>query len=113
MTFLLALIAIAGIAAVVLRWSSAMFVTARHSIEWFVAGQIAQSRAQRGDISGMSEAAGVRARYRKDLLRSLARLGLWSAALLVLLLPGLWILIAACYNVFWFLPRQRIEISRA
>ncbi|HEX6558115.1 MAG TPA: hypothetical protein VF021_01595 [Longimicrobiales bacterium] len=105
MTLLLVLIALPGIAAVVLRWSNAMWATARHSLEWFVASQIADTRAQRGDISGMSEADMIRRKSRDAQSRDLLRLLFWSALLIVpLLLPGSFI-IYALYGLFWLVPR--------
>ena len=112
MTSLLILIALPGIAAVVLRWSRALFVTARHSLERFIAGQIADTRAQRGDISGMSEAESIRSKARAEALRSLLLVLFWSALLLgPLLLPGT-LLIYALYAVLWFLPRTGKTVAR-
>lgn len=105
MTFLLALIALPGIAAVVMRWLNAMFLTARHSLERFVAGQIADTRAQRGDISGMSEADSIRRKSRDAQLHGLRALLLWSSLLVLpVLLPGTF-LIYALYGFLWLLPR--------
>src|SRR5512141_951272 len=107
MTFLLAVIALPGIAAVLLRWSRAVFVTARHTIERFIAGQIADTRAQRGDISGMSEAESIRQQSRSAAVRSLVEVLGWSAALVLpVFLPGT-ILIYMLYGLLWFAPTQR------
>lgn len=101
-TFLLALIALPGIAAVLIRWSRSVFVTARHTIEWFVAGQIADQRAQRGDISGMSEAVTIRTRSRGALLSGVLRVLLYSAAIVIpMFLPGTF-LIYTLYGFLWF-----------
>jgi len=105
MTLLLALIALPGIAAVLLRWSSAVFGMARLSVERFVAGQIADSRAQRGDISGMTEAEAIRRRSRAEQLRLTLQILLWSAALLIpVLLPATFV-IYALYGLLWLVPR--------
>ena len=107
MTLLFAVIAIPGIAAVLLRWSSAALVVARYSLERFVAGQIADSRAQRGDISGMSEADNIRRKSRAAQRRALGLLLLWSAALVVpIVLPGTFI-IYILYGLLWLLPRPK------
>ena len=104
MTFLLALIALPGIAAVLLRWSRALLVTARYAIERFVAGQIADSRAQRGDISGMAEAEKIRRQSRDEAMRSLLAVVLWSALLIVpLFLPGT-LIIYALLGLLWLEP---------
>jgi hypothetical protein len=70
---LLIVIAIPGIAAVLLRWSTAVFQTARHSIERVVAKQVSDTRAARGDISGVTEAETYRCNSRAKQLRGLAR----------------------------------------
>jgi predicted metal-binding membrane protein len=113
MTFILAVIALPGIAAVLLRWSRAVFVTARYSIERFVAGQIADTRAQRGDISGMSEAEVIRRNSRAAAVRALLQLILWSVALIVpFFLPGT-LLIFVLYGLLWFVPsRPGTEVKR-
>lgn len=113
MTFLLAVIALPGIAAVLLRWSRAAFVTARHIIERFVAGQIADTRAKRGDISGMSEAEAIRQQSRAAAQRALWHLLFWSALLVFpLFLPIAWI-VYVLYGLLWFVPARRsTEVKR-
>jgi hypothetical protein len=105
----LVLIAIPGIAAVLLRWSTAVFLTARHSIELFVARQISDTRAARGDISGMSEAETYRENSRAQQLRGVIQVLFWSAALLLpLIMPGTF-LIYALYGLLWLAPARRSD----
>ena len=107
MSLLLVLLAIPGIAAVVLRWSMAVFVTARYSIERFVARQISDTRAARGDISGMTEAETFRRNSRAKQVRGVLEVLLWTGALVApLILPGTF-LIYALYGLLWFLPPRR------
>jgi hypothetical protein len=113
MTLLLALIALPGIAAVLLRWGRAVFVTARHSIERFVAAQIADTRAQRGDISGMAEAAKIKHKSQQEAVRSLLNVVLWSALLIgPIFLPGTLIIYAIC-GLLWLLPRSGKQMTRS
>lgn len=105
MTLLLALIALPGIAAVVLRWSTAMFGMARHAVERYVAGQVAESRAQRGDISGMSEAEIIRRRSREEQRRLLLQLLLWSGLLIAPLFLPATLVLYALYGLLWLVPR--------
>ena len=112
MTFFLVLIALPGIAAVLLRWSRALFVTARHSIERFVAAQIANTRAQRGDISGMAEAEKIRHNSQQEAVRSLLNVLLWSALLIgPLFIPGTFLIYALC-GLLWLVPRTKSQVTR-
>lgn len=113
MTLLLALIALPGIAAVLLRWFAAVVQAARFSAERFVASQIAGQRAQRGDISGMTEAENIRRRSRNEQLAGIGRVLLWSAALaLPVFLPGTFV-IYALFGLLWLTarPTSRSESS--
>ncbi|HUP88385.1 MAG TPA: hypothetical protein VM100_03505 [Longimicrobiales bacterium] len=106
MTLLLALIALPGIAAILLRWSAAVFKAARYSAERFVASQIADQRAQRGDISGMTEAENIRRRSRNEQLAGVGRVLFWTAAIAVpIFLPGTFV-IYALFGFLWFLPKS-------
>jgi hypothetical protein len=109
MIILLALLAVPGIAAVLLRWWHAAFGATRYSLERLVASQIAGRRAERGDISGLSEAEQVRQRARERQWRGLLRVAFWSAVLVVpLALPGT-LIIYALYSFLWLVPRQRAK----
>lgn len=113
MTLLLALIALPGIAAILIRWSAAVFNAARHSAERFVAGQIADQRAARGDISGMTEAENIRQRSRREQFDGLLRVLFWTAALAVpIFIPGTFV-IYALFGLLWLLPKptRRAEPS--
>ncbi|MGQ0560531.1 MAG: hypothetical protein ACT443_01505 [Gemmatimonadota bacterium] len=104
MSLLLVLIAIPGVAAVLLRLGIAVFWIARYSIERFVASQIAGRRAQRGDLSGMTAAEIIRRSSRRRQLHGLLRVLLWSGVLLApLWLPGS-LLIYALYTLLWLVP---------
>ena len=108
MSLLLLLIALPGIAAVLLHWSRAVFETARYSIELLVARQISDTRAARGDISGMSEAESFRQTSRARRWRSVTHTLIWTGVLLFpFMVPGT-LLIYALYGLLWFFPRKRV-----
>lgn len=111
MTLAFLILALPGLAAVLLRFGHALFGTVRHSVERIVAGQIADSRGQRGDISGMAEAEAYRKTCAKQQLHSAGQLVLWSAAIFApLLMPGTFI-IYVLYGVLWLLPRPKAKSS--
>lgn len=105
MTLLLALIALPGIAAVLVRWFAAVFGMARHSVERYVAGQIADNRAQRGDISGMSEAESIRRRSGAEQMRLLLQVLGWTGLLVAPLLLPASLVFYALYGLLWLVPR--------
>ena len=108
MSLLLVLIALPGIAAVLLHWSRSVFETARYSIELLVARQISDSRAARGDISGMSEAESFRQNSRAKRWRSVTHTLIWTGVLLFpLIIPGT-LLVYALYGLLWLVPRKRV-----
>ncbi len=108
MTILLILLAIPGVLAVLLRLGVALFGTTKHTIEWYVARQISNQRAERGDLSGLSEAEKIR----NEAARQQRRWGLhalaWTTLLaLPLLIPGA-VIVYPLYSVLWLMPRHRI-----
>jgi len=107
-SLLLVLIALPGIAAVLLHWSKSVFETARYSIELLVARQISDSRAARGDISGMGEAESFRQNSRAKRWRSVTHTLIWTGVLLFpLIIPGT-LLVYALYGLLWLIPRKRV-----
>ena len=108
MTIILILLAIPGVLAVLLRLGVALFSTARHTVEWYVARQITNQRAERGDLSGLAEAEKIRA----EAARQQRRWGLhalaWTTLLAFpLLVPGA-VIVYPLYSVLWLLPRHRV-----
>jgi hypothetical protein len=108
MTFVLILLAIPGVLAVLLRLGVALFGTTKHTIEWFVARQISNQRAERGDLSGLAEAEKIRG----EAARQQRRWGLhalaWTTLLAFpLLVPGA-VIVYPLYSILWVLPRHSI-----
>ena len=111
MTYVLILLAIPGVLAVLLRLGWALLATGKHALEWFVARQITNQRAERGDLSGLTEARKVR----DAAARQQRRFGLHAAVWLLLLalplfIPGA-VIVYPFYSVLWFLPGPRIPRS--
>jgi hypothetical protein len=113
MTFILILLAVPGVLAVLLRLGVALFAAAKHSVEWFVARQISNQRAERGDLSGLSEAEKIR----NEAGRQQRRFGLHALIWLTLLafplmVPGA-VIVYPLYSILWFLPRHRVPAKPA
>jgi hypothetical protein len=110
MTLLLILLAIPGVAAVMLRLFKALMRAARYSLERYVARQIVQQRATRGDLSGMAEADKVRREAADKQVRFVGETLMWSALLGAPLLFPPAILLYPLYSIFWFVPRPGKQV---
>ena len=105
MTILLILLAIPGVLAVLLRLGTALLQTAKYSIERYVARQILDQRATRGDLSGMAEADKLRGEAAAKQMRFLMETAMWTALIgLPLLFPPA-VIVYPLYSIFWFVPR--------
>lgn len=113
MTILLILLAIPGVLAVLLRLGTDLLHTVKHTMEWYVARQISQQRAGRGDLSGLAEAEKLRAAAsRKQRWYGFHAL-IWMLLLgFPLLIPGA-VLVYPLYSLLWLLPRRRFSIETA
>ena len=104
MTFILILLAIPGVLAVLLRLSLAVLAATRHTVERFVARQIADQRAQRGDISGVTEAARLRDAAARQQWRFIIQALVWATLLLFPLAFPAAVVIYPFYSLLWLLP---------
>ena len=105
MTIILILLAIPGVLAVLLRLGSALLHAGKFSLERYVARQILDQRATRGDLSGMAEADKVRATAAGRQFRYIGESAMWAALLgLPLLFPPA-VVLYPFYSIFWFVPR--------
>jgi hypothetical protein len=107
MTIILILLAIPGVLAVLLRLGVALFSATRHTVEWYVARQISNQKAERGDLSGLAEAEKIR----NEAARQQRRWGLhalvWTTLLAFpLMIPGA-VIVYPFYSILWLLPRHR------
>lgn len=111
MQLLLRILAAAGLLALVLRSGRVLLRLLLGAAETVATREAVNVQARRGDLTGREDALaaydGARRRRRASLLRLLLCVGL-------LLLPPLtpWpALIAASYNVLWFLPQRSLRRS--
>lgn len=103
MTPILILLAIPGALAVFLRFGKATLRAAKYSLERYVARQIVDQRAGRGDITGMEEANRLRSAAATYQMRYLGEALLWAALLgLPLIFPPA-IVLYPFYSIFWFI----------
>ncbi|MEX0906898.1 MAG: hypothetical protein WD054_01100 [Gemmatimonadota bacterium] len=107
------LIGLAGFAAVALRLAGTMLLVLRRSADVFVAGGLAGTRAERGDLTGVDEATNARMLARRRRLTAIGHAFLWGGLLVVPFLtpwPGL---LYAAYSLLWLLPRRDVRVTRA
>ena len=101
------ILAVAGIAAVLRHILSASSMLLRRGLDAYLAGQIAGVRANRGDLTGLSDAEGARAEARRLRRRALFRMALLIALLAVPPLTPWPESMYASYTLLWFVPRRR------
>lgn len=103
----LAIAAAIGFFVVAWRLSRAGFRAARLGLDEYAAGEVADARGRRGDLTGMAEAKRVAAERRRSRWRASGPLTMW---LLLLIAPALtpWTRpLYASYTLFWVLGRLR------
>jgi hypothetical protein len=111
MTIILILLAIPGVLAVLLRLGIDLLHATRHTIEWYVARQISQQRAQRGDLSGLAEADKLRAAAAQKQRWYGMHAALWIVLLAFpLMIPGA-VVVYPLYSLLWLLPRRRFSVE--
>jgi len=110
MTLLLILLAIPGVAAVMLRLFMALMRAGRYSLERYVARQIVEQRANRGDLSGLAEANKVRSEAANKQMRFLGETLVWGALLGAPLLFPPAVFLYPLYSIFWFIPRRSKQV---
>ncbi|MGQ0812889.1 MAG: hypothetical protein ACT4O1_00285 [Gemmatimonadota bacterium] len=104
MTLVLILLALPGVLAVLLRLSMALLRAGRYSVERYVAHQIVDQRASRGDLSGMAEADKIRVVAARKQMRFVGEALMWGVLLgLPLLFPPA-IVLYPFYSIFWLVP---------
>ncbi|HEX6307771.1 MAG TPA: hypothetical protein VFZ69_06245 [Longimicrobiales bacterium] len=105
MNIALVLLAVAGIAAVVLRLLRALFAALRGGVDAFLARDVADTRAQRGDLTGLDEASGAARAARRYRLLALGQALIWVVLLIVPELTPWPAPLYASYSLLWLLPR--------
>jgi hypothetical protein len=107
MQFALFLLAVAGFLAVLRRLGWAAFHALRGGVDAFLLREVASSRAQRGDLTGLMEAENTRRSRRISRWRSAGAVLLWLSALAVPLLTRVPLPIYAVFSLLWLWPLQR------
>jgi hypothetical protein len=113
MTFLLDLLAAAGIVAVLLRMGRAGLRAMVRGVDSYMKGEAIQLRARRGDLTGMADAERSHAVARKRKRTGLVQLGFWSALLVLPLFTPWTAPIYAAYSLLWVVSWLRGRIRSA
>jgi len=100
------ILAIAGIAAVLVRAAGSALRALRGSVDAFLARDVADVRAQRGDLTGVSDAALARSAANRRRLFFLAAFGFWLGLLIVPPLTPWPRFLYAVYSLLWLVPRR-------
>ena len=103
----LQILAIAGFAAVALRAVIALLASLRRGVDVFLARDLADTRRQRGDITGVTDAAEARAAASRRRFLALSFFFLWAGLLIIPSLTPWPTILYASYCVLWLLPRRR------
>jgi len=109
MTIVLILLAIPGVLAVLMRLLIALGRATKHTAERYVARQIKQQRAERGDLSGLSEAEKIRSAAARQQTRFIAESLGWVMLLALPLLVPAAVFLYPLYSVFWLLPNPYLR----
>lgn len=100
------LLAVAGFLAVALRAVRALFAALRGGVDAFLARDLADTRARRGDLTGLSDAEAARASARRYRVMALGFFFLWGGLLLVPPLTPWPQLLYGAYSLLWLLPHR-------
>lgn len=104
MNAILLILAVTGFAALAARTVRAMLRLLGRGVDEFLAAETVNTRANRGDITGMDEAADLQSDARRRRLGALARFAAWIGLLIAPpMTPWSAQLYAVC-SVLWLLP---------
>jgi len=104
---LINLLAVAGIAAVVLHMLRALASAALRSAQTMLADEAGDARARRGDLTGVEDARQAVGRARIERRRAFLLAAGWGIALLAPLLTPWTRTFYACYSALWLAGRLR------
>ncbi len=104
MLLLIRLLAVLGVIAVLGRVVRALFSLLRGGVDMFMARDLHETRAQRGDVTGMQEAVSLRRVGRQRRAVAAARLSFWIGLLIVPSFTPWPAQLCAAYCIFWLLP---------
>jgi hypothetical protein len=100
------LLAAAGIAAVLLRAVLALFRALRGGVDSFLARDMADLRAQRGDLTGLAAAAEVRQAARRQRMFAFGAFAVWIGLLAVPQLTPWPRFLYVIYSLLWLVPHR-------
>jgi hypothetical protein len=100
------LLAVLGVAAVLLRLVRAALWALRGGVDAFLAGDVAETRAQRGDLTGLADAEAEREVARRRRMIAAGSLFLWGGLLIVPPLTPWPAMLYASYSLLWLLPHH-------
>jgi hypothetical protein len=106
MEFVYTLLAVAGVAAVLVRAAAAAFRALRGGVDAFLARDLQDVRAGRGDLTGFADAAGARSAARRRRMTALGTMAFWLGLLIVPPLTPWPRLLYAVYSLLWLAPRR-------
>jgi hypothetical protein len=104
MELVILILAASGFLALLGRVVMALLRLLRGSAESFLASDVAEVRARRGDLTGLQEAKQWRGVMRRDRLRSAFRLGFWLLLLAGAPAAGFAREVYTACSVLWLLP---------
>ncbi len=107
MNLVLFVLSVAGFLAALRRLAFAAFRLFKGSVESFVMREVASSRTDRGDVTGLLEAQALRRATRAVRARALASVVFWAALLSAPLLTRMTLPLYAFYTLLWLLPLHR------
>lgn len=108
MRFIIYVFAFFGVLAVLARVLRALLKLLHRGVDTLVAGEVHDLRAQRGDLTGMADAARQKSVARRGRLGALAMLSFWGGLLVVPLLTPWRVELYAIYSLLWLMPRVRL-----
>lgn len=106
MRILILLLAVAGGLAVFSRVVRALLRLLHRGIDAFVAREVADLRAQKGDLTGLADASRQRADARRRKVLAVAALSFWVVLLVAPPLTPWPALLYALYSVLWLIPHE-------
>jgi hypothetical protein len=107
MLLLVRLLAVIGVLAVLVRAGRALLSLLRGGVDMFLARDLHEVLAQRGDLTGMQEAVTMRRTGRQRRTAAAARLSFWVGLLIVPNFTPWPAQLCAAYTVFWLFPRSK------
>jgi hypothetical protein len=111
MSILLLVLAVLGFVAVARRAALALLGLLGRGVDRFLAGEVAEVRARRGDLTGLTDARNEEKSARRAQVAAVAIFSFWTILLVVPTLTPWPRPIYATYSVLWLLPRAVARTS--